>query len=391
MDYLSAVCYSGLGVVAAGSPFPGGDIGWVGNLAPGDTFYLGANDMVLYRIYAGEPFIDVNGNGIWDQPSGAPGVPNTNPLAINNEPFNDVDGNGTYTPPNPATIDTDSGMFIGQPLGSWPQVGWNSIRPISPTPLLTRSLRQWPCTLLVVKSTPAESSLYTPIAFIRRKHLSDIETVEICRCSPPKSIVTKPASYAFSFNRRPLPLLTPEVGLPSGVVIDMGVNFLPAGSTNIVAAPGSGLDMVVAAAPGQGYLGNFATFRAHPICDPSINTAPSTTAAARFNRSIIITFDPSGVVDRVYSWDERQFTPRHDGNCLRHPELLRIPRPPGDEPDLLLDWQPRVGWGRSRGDGATAERFRANQPCVQHAGSDQPVDRDPAAHRDDHNHGECRA
>ncbi len=300
------------GVISTSDPiFRLGDVGWVGNIAPGDTFILGHTDMVQYRLYAGEPYIDVNGNGQWDGDS-------ANPAA--NEPYNDVDANGWYTPPNQATIDAGSGMFIGSPVGVWPAIQWGQ-----PTAFITYSFADPVLAARCMSPFGSELDLngnYTqPIYLdfskfdptIKQAYFDGATWVPINRNQPTHRTSTHfsppdvPDRFAFLFNRRPVPFSSQKINLPDGVVVDLGTNLVPPGSTNIVGVPGSGADMLIPFSAGNATLGNYATFRPNPICDHETNPNFSSSNVNNFNRPLIITFDPSGVLGMVHSWDERHF------------------------------------------------------------------------------------
>jgi hypothetical protein len=112
--------------------------------------------------------------------------------------------------------------------------------------------------------------------------------------------------HAFVFYRRPIRSSSATVNLPDSTCIDLGSNYVgPTTAGNIVAIPGSGLDMVVPFSSGSSTLGNYATFRPNPLTDHEI--VGPTAAAARVNRPLMIAFDASGIVDTVYSYDERHF------------------------------------------------------------------------------------
>lgn len=301
--------------ISADPPFVQGDVGWIGNIAPGDVFYFADDDTIQYRLYAGEPYIDVNGDGIWN------GVPASNPAAITvNEPFNDVDGNGTYTSlsqaPNPASIiDPDTGMFI-----AFPPIQWNTTSAFV-TYTYADPIRAAQYMTPLGNAYDVNTNTYTgsPIWLTFNAHTTRItassniyglysypKTASFDLANSGNSANANPKA-SFTFNRRPVPLSSSKINLPDGVVIDLGANFVPPGTTNIVGVPGSGTDMIQPFSASNPTLGNYATFRPNPICDHETNPNFSNSNANDFNRPLIITFDPSGVLGMVYSWDERHF------------------------------------------------------------------------------------
>lgn len=306
---------SAAGIISTSDPiFSMGDVGWIGNIAPGDVFTLGSDDTIQYRLYAGEPFIDCNGNGQWD--ANIP-IPLSNPPATGPEPFNDVDGNGAYTPPNQAIIDRDTGMFT-----AWPTITWGSqsafitytfadpvlaAGAMDPTGLAqdTNGNYTQPIWLSFKHYDPSAKIQFYNVAtgqwqYAARPQVPIARSVDVPNGEPTR--------FAFAFTRRPVPVSSSKVNLPDGVVIDLGSNFVPPGTTNIVAAPGSGFDMLQPFSASNQTLGNYASFRPNPICDHETNPAVSSGNVNDFNRPIIITFDPSGVLGMVYSWDERHFS-----------------------------------------------------------------------------------
>lgn len=300
---------SGNPKISTDPPFVQGDVGWIGNIAPGDVFYFAEDDTIQYRLYAGEPYIDVNGDGIWN------GVPAGNPGAINNEPFNDVDGNGTYTPPNPATIDPDTGMFIAMSLIQWNTasafVTYTYADPITAAQYMTPLGNEYdPST-----NTYTGSPIWLTFNAHTTRSVASYNTYGLYKYPTTASFDLpnsgNPANASqkasFTFNRRPIPLSSSKINLPDGVVIDLGANFVPPGTTNIVGVPGSGTDMIQPFSASNPTLGNYATFRPNPICDHETNANFSGSNVNDFNRPLIITFDPSGVLGMVYSWDERHF------------------------------------------------------------------------------------
>jgi hypothetical protein len=91
--------------------------------------------------------------------------------------------------------------------------------------------------------------------------------------------------------------------LPDGTAIDLG-GFGLTTPPNVLGPPV--LSQYIVAGSGLDITPNFATFRPNPnIIDPATNSTnainpPDITP-------IIITFATNGLVDKVYSWDERNF------------------------------------------------------------------------------------
>ncbi|MGH7137210.1 MAG: hypothetical protein ACREHD_15820, partial [Pirellulales bacterium] len=120
---------------------------------------------------------------------------------------------------------------------------------------------------------------------------------------------------SFSFQRRPVKTSAPSIQLPGDAVIDLGANYLytaiPSPNPNIVPIPGSGIEVLVANANAYGW---WSTFRPNPALDPSIPGTPASLAPGDPKymppdpTSIMITFQPSGGVDRVFSWSEAHDT-----------------------------------------------------------------------------------
>lgn len=296
------------GVVAGDAIFPQADIGWIQNIAPGDLFFMGNDDTVLYRLCAGEPYTDVNGDGQY-----------TNTASLK-EPYNDVDGSGSYTPPDPSIIDPISGFFTNIPPITWgtpsafvtytfadPSVAVNYMS-------ATGSYYTWTYNAMTGTYTPiitfcpiylelAQNDPRTPY-YISKKSSLD-----------PGSGIASP-THAFQFNRRPIPSSSTKLNLPDSTCIDLGANYIDPVTKNIVGVPGSGLDILVPFSSGVNTLGNYASFRPNPLTDHEVVGNSATTLV---KRPIMITFDPSGIVDRVYSFDERHFIPDATAASLAKP------------------------------------------------------------------------
>jgi type II secretory pathway pseudopilin PulG len=324
------------GIISTTDPiFSQSDVGWIGNIAPGDVFTLGADDTIQYRLYAGEPFVDCNGNGQWD--ASIP-IPMSNPPATGPEPFNDVDGSGSYTPPNQNIIDPNTGMFT-----AWPAITWGTqsafITYTFADPILAAGAMH-----PMGREFNLVSGAYTAPIWLSFKHYDSNAKIFFYDADPasstygtwqsgsrPQTAIARSIAgatikrFSFTFNRRPVPLSSSKINLPDGVAIDLGANFVPPGTTNIVGVPGSGSDMIQPFSASNPTLGNYATFRPNPICDHETNPNFSNSNVNDFNRPLIITFDPSGVLGMVYSWDERHFMNDTTGPSPAPPITSAVP------------------------------------------------------------------
>lgn len=262
----------GFGVWAGGAIYPAepvfklGDIGWPGNVAPGDIMTIQGVD---YRIYAGEPFIDLNSDGICNQGS---------------EPFQDVDGDTFWTPPNQSFIDQATGYFNQPPNPA--QVGAITYMYLDPV-LAAQTMNSVGGTGL------APFSLTTPMS---------VDAVS--PGPPPTPILNSCKDFPFSITRRPVKTSAPSIQLSGEAVIDLGANYYDVQYGTIVPIPGSGLEVTLAQQNATGY---WSSFRANPMLDP---TMPSAFSQAANNpnmsdqTSIMITFAPNGMIDKIYSWSE---------------------------------------------------------------------------------------
>ena len=328
-DYASAVSYPGMPPGPAGSTinlvgngafgflvppvppattptigpmvFPKGDTGWIAGPAPGGTGYLtniAPGDLLVvkgvqYRIWAGEPFIDIDQNGVCGVTSGSP--PGT-PTGVQ-EPYIDVDGSNTWTPPNyPGSRTFDANQPYVDPASNYfvqPNAAAGS-----PFPIIT-------------VGSPSAYITYTQFDPVQAAQ--DIGKANLARVNGVWPYVFKAASPfpgdSFSFLRRPVKTSAPSIQLPGGAVIDLGANlpYLPPGQQQgrIIPVPGSGIEVQAANA---NELGLWATFDCNPLLDPSLSGQLAGVSAQNPPLSdstpIIITFLPSGTVDRVYSWSE---------------------------------------------------------------------------------------
>jgi prepilin-type N-terminal cleavage/methylation domain-containing protein len=289
-------------------PFPLLDAGWIAgpappvppaatgtgyltNIAPGDVLTIQGQQ---FRIWAGEPFIDIDQNGYCNVTAGF--TPNT-PVGVQ-EPFIDVDGSGTWTPPNYPNspfgfvaaqpyVDPGSGYFVS-PSGT------------SPFPTIVPG-SQW-AYITYAPYDPATAAQTISAAFVQKAQYGTPYTFG-------------PFSGSFSFARRPMKTSAPSIQLPGGAVIDLGANYFfpgqPPNTPNIVAIPGSGLEVLGSNANALAW---WSTFRPNPALDPtlqgSLASQPMTSATYQppDPTSIMITFQPTGTVDRVYSWSEANNT-----------------------------------------------------------------------------------
>ena len=287
------------GVSAVDQVFPQGDIGYLQNLAPGDTFTLGTIDGVPYRLYLGEPYIDSPPyNGKFD-----PG-----------EPFNDVDGSGNYTPPDSTYLDPLTGFF-NKPI---PPVNWGfpsavatytfadpavAIQFMSPTGLAYDKFVSNTYDVPIYLDSRLQSVFTIPGPFPQATRLDAVPGLPSLISIDSANPGNLTGNRAFIFSRRPVPSSSTVVNLPDSTCIDLGSNYVDP-ANNIIGVPGSGLDMFVPFSGGSSTLGNFASFRPNPLTDHEI-VGPS--AATLVNRPLMIVFGEDGTVTSVFSYDERHF------------------------------------------------------------------------------------
>lgn len=297
---LTAFPMNDMGWIAG--PNPQGGAGYLTNIAPGDILSINGGQY-MFRIWAGEPFIDLDQNGMCNQTNGSlPGTP-----IGTQEPFLDVDGNGVWTPPNPPPnqggnaaypyVDPGSGYFV-QPNAAV----------ASPFPLITWGSASAFVTYAPYDPMQAATTIST--AFVATaKALSLGTPLPGNVFQPPTPSVVGGTGFQFSFQRRPVKTSAPSIELPGGAVIDLGANFAydPAGAPtgNIIPIPGSGVEVLAANANG---LGLWATFDCNPLLDPTLNGqivgVPAQNPPPTDTTTIIITFQPTGTVDKIYSWSE---------------------------------------------------------------------------------------
>lgn len=227
---------------AAGNIFNAGDVGWYGLVRPGDLVQFNFHN-TLYRIYAGEPYWDVNGNGVFD---------------ANTDWYTDTNGNSSYDPAPSGVVQTDGYFSFSSSQTAMYSDTFNNIK-YSP----------WTYTY----ADPA----------LAASHMS---------VSGGSSIAGPQGALSFQIIRQPVPLASGKLQLPAAAAIDLGVT-IGNSTTDAVAVAGSGFDS-----------GDYANFRSFPM--PPLSSA--STAPAPYTSRVIVTFNPSGVVDLVYAWDEPVFT-----------------------------------------------------------------------------------
>jgi type II secretory pathway pseudopilin PulG len=286
-------------------PAPSGT-GWLTNIAPGDVMVVKGQS---FRIWAGEPFIDIDQNGICNVTAAlnTPGyLPGTPPLV--QEPFLDADGSFSWTPPNPAPgqpghnatqpyVDPASGYFV-QP----------NVLAGSPFPVMTAWAPPNAQSAFVTYAPfdPVQAATTISNAYIQtaKGNLSPYMFSTSSVLAPPSGL-----TLSFSFLRRPIKTSAPSIQLPGGAVIDLGANlpYLPPGQqiADIIRVPGSGIEVLAANANS---LALWATFDCNPLLDPALNGllvgVPAQNEPPSDPTPIIITFMPTGTVDKVYSWSE---------------------------------------------------------------------------------------
>ena len=239
---------------ASGSIFTGGDIGWFGLVRPGDLIQFNYRS-TLYRIYSGEPYLDINGNGAFD--SGT-------------DWFTDTNGNLTYDPAPAGVVQSNNDYFSntssqtpssgGAPFGCWTYTYADpamAVRYMSPT---------------------GGSGNFGPTGAV-----------------------------TFQIRRQPVPLAANKLQLDADVAVDLGTTLINTSASDAVAVAGSGFDVSPpppGSPPPPPGIWSLASFREFPIGLYPSGTQPPSPYAQR----VIVTFNPNGLVDMVYSWDEPAFT-----------------------------------------------------------------------------------
>lgn len=274
-------------------PAPNGGTGWLTNIAPGDVMIAGGTQ---YRVWAGEPFIDLDQNGVCNTTAG---FTSNSPVGVQ-EPFLDVDGSGSWTPPNPAP--GQPGNVPGQPYVD-PASGY-FVQPnaavFSPFPLITWNLPS--ASITYAPYDPVQSANVIGQAFTGNYGPRNIFDPALVSDTGGTNL----KSFQFSFQRRPIKTSAPSIQLPGGAVIDLGANYPDQQYSVIVPIPGSGIEVLVANGNASGW---WSTFRANPALDPVVPGSQAQQGTAPADpTSIMITFQPTGTVDRVYSWSEANNT-----------------------------------------------------------------------------------
>ncbi|MGH7138976.1 MAG: pilus assembly FimT family protein, partial [Pirellulales bacterium] len=247
---------TGTFVVDSSPVFPQSDIGWINNVGPGDTFFLHDSNLTLYRLYSGEPYIDVNGNGTFD-----PG-----------EPFNDVDGSGVsagglpagvgYTPPT-LPLDPMTGCFYLSAIPPFTPVVWGT-----PKPIITYSFADPLLAAQCMSSTGLSPLSALPFWVDTNPSVSTSAALP-SGWSTDLGVPLVPGApgtstgLAFQFERRPVISAAPPLELPEGTCIDLGGTWLDPTSGVQVPIIGSGMDVPASmlTSGGAGTLVSMATFR----------------------------------------------------------------------------------------------------------------------------------
>lgn len=269
------------------SIFPRNDIGWVENVHPGDLIIFNGNTLNAYRIYLGEPYIDVNGDGVFtNNPSGLI------------EPWYDVDGDGVY--------------------GAAPNSVYN------PDGTLNMTAAYMPLPTTNIPSPPPPQNVYGCICFAPADEtlmakICDFKGGTYNANNPPTYTRTqetfgpagtriKPGTVNFSITRQPILSSSTNSQLPSGTCIDLGYR-----DSNGNVIPGSGCDFFTAGmAASNANSAYLATFL--PPSNASSNPD--------YTNWVYITFDPSGRIDRVYSFDPPTYSRWMGRQPTHHTYLL---------------------------------------------------------------------
>jgi type II secretory pathway pseudopilin PulG len=243
--------------VTSGYMFNQQDMGWYGLVRPGDLIQFNYRP-TLYRIYAGEPFLDVNYNGQYDV----------------GEPYTDTNLSTSYDGALSGTIQANGYLSSGSAMSSM-SIYNNG----------TNYFGAW---------TYAYAD----------------PTLALQYMSPTGGFGGFGPSGAVTFQivRQPVPLATGKLQLSSAAAIDMGAT-IGTSTQDVVAVAGSGFDVDPPASgspsPPPGVPSwSLASFREFPM-SPLSN---ATVAPAPYTSRVIVTFSPSGLVDLVYCWDEPTFS-----------------------------------------------------------------------------------
>ncbi len=323
--------------------FPLFDNGWINSVSPGDFIYFGGDTTTPFRIWAGEPFIDLDQNGQWTPPGSG----------VLGEPFLDVDGDGMCMPGRNAPIDPLTGYFNALP--SPPVWGTPSafITYMYADPVLAAKTMNNTGKTYYGSGNPLNGQpILLPVGSSAGSPTYQCFT-QYDAMGNPKVNQGKPLTSpnpSFSIIRHPIKTSAPSLELPEGAVIDLGSNYLDVQYSTIVPVPGSGMEVLVA---NQNNSGWWSSFRAQPSLDPTLPGSLPTLAPTDPNyrdpdrTSIMITFLPSGTVDKVYSWSESQmygsslsYTPNYSdwqGRIAATPIYLLIGKPDlvNGDPNLI--------------------------------------------------------
>jgi type II secretory pathway pseudopilin PulG len=256
-----------------------GDVGWIGTVSPGDILQTNNTNGIQYRLYAGEPYIDANNNGVWDSPT------TTGLLA---EPFFDCNLNGICDPQDPNYIDPVTGFFRVSPVTNLPPPGGSTAWTMMfADPVLANGTMS-PIGGQIV-ANPLGNPLLLPGTGISVEATSGVPA-------------TANGFGPFQIIRRPIKSAATEMQLPDGTAIDLG-GFGLTTPPNVLGLSAAAQSQYIVAGSGLDIAPNFATFRPNPnlpLGTPNAINPPDATP-------VIITFATNGLVDKVYSWDERNF------------------------------------------------------------------------------------
>jgi hypothetical protein len=232
------------------------DVGWLQLVRPGDLIRFGGH-ATLYRVFLGEPYFDVDGNGVF-----TPFV----------DAFTDTNSNGTYDSP-PAGMIADG--YLSAATATQPLIAstfWGMWTYTFADPVLALQYMSWPV-----------GGVYQP---------------------PINTSFGQNGAVSFEIIRQPVPQTAGKLELPAAAAVDFGTT-LGTSTSDAVAIPGSGYDTLPPPSPLPSPPPSIgASFRPFPI-QPLSGQA---TSPPPYTSRIMITFAPSGLVDMVYSWDEPTFT-----------------------------------------------------------------------------------
>lgn len=238
------------------SIFNNQDIGWYQLVRPGDLIRFNGH-ATLYRIFLGEPYFDVDGNGIF-----TPGV----------DAFIDTNKSGLYEGPPPGVVVNGYLTTLTAVTPLIAATNWGMWTYTFADPVLALQYMSWPV-----------GGVYLP---------------------PTNTSFGQNGAATFEIVRQPVPQAAGKLELPDTAAVDFGTT-IGTSATDAVAIPASGYDTVPPPNPlptPPPSIG--ASFRPYPISPFSATT----TAPPPYTSRMMITFAPTGLVDMVYSWDEPTFT-----------------------------------------------------------------------------------